>query len=74
MTLKKNIRSRIHQSLVAGLTLVSGAMYQSGCVDSGLGDYYYPSSYDVWDGGWYGPIDDDVFQNAADAWSDYIRM
>jgi hypothetical protein len=56
-------------------TLASGSLYQAGCGDTGYYDYGY-SDYGYSDYGYYGgygPIDDDVFQNAADAWSDYIR-
>ncbi len=59
--------------LVMGLALAVTA--GTGCEDYGYGDTggYDPYGYGSEFGGGYGPIDDDVFQNASDAWSDYIR-
>lgn len=52
---------------VIGMAVVAG----TGCDDGAYGDYgYYDTGYY---GGGYGPIDEDVFQAAADGWSDYIR-
>lgn len=67
-------RNTLRNVIVAAAAVLAGGALV-GC-DDGLGG---------WDGGYgddpgygyhsgsYGPIDDDVFQNAADAWSDYIR-
>lgn len=44
----------------------------TGCDELLGGGYGYDYGLDYGYG--YGPIDDDVFQSAADAWDDYIRM
>lgn len=54
-------------TLLATIGVLTGCDESGGYGDAGYGDYGY-GGY-----GGYGPIDDDVFQNAADAWSDYIR-
>lgn len=53
--------------------VLAGVLSVTGCDDYGygLGDYGFIPDFGY---GGYGPIDEDVFQNAADAWSDYIRM
>lgn len=69
------MRTRMIRGTVAAAALVVGLMFATGCDDYGTG-YYDPYGYDSWGSDWgggYGPIDDDVFQNSVDAWSDYFR-
>jgi len=60
-------RRAIALLIVFGLAAAFGA---AGCDE--YADYGYDYGYYDYSG--YGPIDDDVFDAAADAWSDYIRM
>ncbi|MFO0838413.1 MAG: hypothetical protein U1D55_07775 [Phycisphaerae bacterium] len=60
------IKSMVKQAAVA-MVLVLAATATTGCDDGFGGGYDAPMV------GGYGPIDDDVFQAAADDWSDYIR-
>ena len=75
MKLSASIQVRAKRILLTGMSLISGAVYQScggdlGEYDLGYTDYGY---YDTGYYGGYGPIDQDVFDNAAADWSDYIR-
>lgn len=63
------------KKLAMATTILAALSNLVGCDDS-FGDmgYGFDGGLDTlgYTGG-YGPIDDDVFQNASDAWSDYIR-
>jgi len=60
--------------LVLLVALGSVALIGStGCDELGGYGTDWGYGYDYYDYG-YGPIDDDVFQGACDAWDDYIRM
>lgn len=72
-----HVQNRAKRVLFSSLTLIAGAMYQS-CGGYGVSDIY-DYTYGYYDIPWdysvgYGPIDQDVFDSAADAWDDYIRM
>ena len=63
----KSIRHAIQTAAVAAVLAMGAAMTLTGCDESGYGGY----GYDGYTGG-YGPIDDGVFQTAADNWDAYI--
>lgn len=66
----KNMTQHLRRVALACVVL-AGVFSVTGCDEYGGfdGGGYLPD----YSGYGYGPIDDDVFQNAANDWSDYIR-
>jgi len=70
---RNTLQARAKGILMVGLSLMSGAVYQSCGGDlGGIGDYMGYGDMGYYSGG-YGPIDQDVFDNAAADWDAYIR-
>lgn len=71
MNINKNISNL---KLCSVLLLVLAAIgVTAGCDEYGAGGYGDGGYYDGGYGGGYGPIDEDVFQNHVDSFSDYLR-